>query len=134
MSAGEPRRAPPPGTPVPRRVVVVSPRTRATRRRVQPVTREIDEQTQVGEVYVRTLVRTQLRLAMFVCTVVACLLGGLPLLLALQPQLRLVRIGVLPLPWLLPGVVVYPALVLASWLYVRQPEHNQRDLADLVHR
>lgn len=132
MSAGEPRRVPPPGTPAPRRVVVVSPRTRATRRRALPVTREIDEQTRVGEVYVRTLVRTQLRLALFVCTVVACLLGGLPLLFALQPQLRLVRIGVLPLPWLLLGVVVYPALVLAAWLYVRQAERNERDFAELV--
>jgi hypothetical protein len=38
----------------------------------------------------------------------------------------------LPLPWLLLGVLVYPALVLAAWLYVRQAERNERDFSELV--
>ncbi len=94
--------------------------------------REIDEQTIVGDVYMRSLVRLQLRLAVGVCLIFAVLLGGFPLLLALQPQLASVHVLGLPLPWLLLGVLVYPSLVVAAWLYVRQAERNERDFADLV--
>ncbi len=38
----------------------------------------------------------------------------------------------LPLPWLLLGALVYPSLVLAAWLYVRQAERNERDFTELV--
>jgi hypothetical protein len=119
----------------PRRVTVTSPRARA--RRLAPrgeAARDIDEQTQLGEVYVVSLVRTQLRLALTVCSVFGCLLGGLPLLFALQPQLREVRVLGLPLAWLLLGVVVYPALIFGGWLYIRQAERNERDFAELIER
>jgi hypothetical protein len=79
-----------------------------------------------------SLVRSQLRLALGVCLIFAVLLGGLPLVLALQPELATVRPLGLPLPWLLLGVVVYPALVVAAWLYVRQAERNERDFSELV--
>jgi hypothetical protein len=38
----------------------------------------------------------------------------------------------LPLPWLLLGVVVYPVLIAAAWLYVRQADRNERDFSELV--
>ncbi len=117
----------------PRRVRVVSPRSTAARAAAnRSVRREIDEQTIVGDVYMRSLVRLQLRLALGVCLIFAVLLGGLPLVLALQPRLADVRLLGLPLPWLLLGVLVYPTLVVAAWLYVRQAERNERDFADLV--
>ncbi|MGH3341606.1 MAG: hypothetical protein ACRDPK_01745 [Carbonactinosporaceae bacterium] len=118
-----------------RRVVVTNPRTRASRRpRPYPVAREIDEQTELGEVYVRSLVRTQLRLGLLVCAVMGGLLGGLPLLFALLPALREVRVLGIQLPWLLLGVLVYPVLIAAAWYYVRQAERNERDFAELVER
>jgi len=117
----------------PRRVRIVSPRTRATRAAVaRPVRREIDEQTDLGEVYMRSLVRIQLRLAIGVCLIFAVLLGGLPLMLVLEPGLSEVKVRGIPLPWLLLGVVVYPVMIGAAWLYVRQAERNERDFADLV--
>lgn len=116
----------------PRRVRVVSPRTGAARAAARPVRREIDEQTIVGEVYTRSLVRLQLRLALGICLIFAVLLGGLPLLFTLQPRLATVHLLGLPLPWLLLGVVVYPALVLAAWFFVRQAERNERDFCELV--
>ena len=116
-----------------RRVRVVSPRTAAARAApTRPVGREIDEQTLVGEVYMRSLVRVQLRLAIGVCLVLAALLGGLPLVTALVPQLSDVRLMGVPLPWLLLGVAVYPLLLLGGWLYVRQAERNERDFVELV--
>lgn len=117
----------------PRRVRVVSPRTAAPRAAARrPVRSEIDEQTIVGDVYMRSLVRLQLRLAIGVCLIFAVLLGGLPLLVALEPGLSAAHLLGLPVPWLLLGVLVYPALVLGAWFYVRQAERNERDFSDLV--
>lgn len=116
----------------PRRVVVTSPRTVAARRPRYPLTREIDEQTRVGEVYMRSLVRTQLRLALFVCTLLGCVVGGLPLLFLLVPELSEVRLLGVPLAWAVLAGLIYPAFVAVAWLYVRQAERNERDFADLV--
>ncbi|MFI6496105.1 hypothetical protein [Nonomuraea typhae] len=117
-----------------RRVAVTSPRTAAARRRRYPATREIDEQTVVGEVYMRSLLRTQFRLALFVCTVLACVVGGLPLSFLLLPDLRGLHLLGVPLPWAVLAGLIYPAFVAGAWLYVRQAERNERHFADLVER
>ncbi|MCK2217190.1 hypothetical protein MF672_025880 [Actinomadura sp. ATCC 31491] len=118
----------------PRRVAVTSPRATAARRPRYPATREIDEQTGLGEVYMRSLLRTQFRLALFVCTVLACVVGGLPLLFLLIPELREVDLLGVPLPWAVLAGLIYPAFVLGAWLYVRQAERNERHFAELVER
>lgn len=116
----------------PRRVRVVSPRTVARAATHRPVRREIDEQTILGEVYMRSLVRLQLRLAIGICLIFAVLLGGLPVLFTLEPALSDARLVGVPVPWLLLGFVVYPVLVLTGWFYVRQAERNERDFSELV--
>ena len=122
-------------SPLPRRVLVTSPRTRARRSSPgRPVRREIDEQTGLGEVYMGLLVRAQLRLALVVCLVLATLVAGLPLLFTVEPTLRAVRVLGLPLPWLLLGGAVYPFLLVAAWGYVRAAERNEREFAELVER
>jgi hypothetical protein len=121
----------------PRRVRIESPRRSSVRAPTRPaVSREIDEQTHVGEVYMRALLRTQLRLALGVCLIFAVLLGGLPLLFALQPSVSDVHIlGLpLPLPWLVLGVLVYPVLIAGAWFYVRTAERNEQDFVELVER
>ncbi|MFO7253086.1 MAG: hypothetical protein DIU60_020290 [Actinomycetes bacterium] len=118
----------------PRRQVVTSPRTIAVRRPRYPLTREIDEQTKLGEVYMRSLVRTQLRLGLFVCSLLGCVVCGLPLLFLLVPPLRVVEVLGVPLPWLLLGGLIYPLFTLAGYFYVRSAERNERDFADLVDR
>lgn len=116
-----------------RRVKVTSPRMRALRRPPsRPVTRDIDEQTTVGELYMRSLVRTMLRLAGVVLGTFMVTLGGLPLLFALAPELGAVRVVGVPLPWLLLGAVAYPTIGLTAWWYVRSAERAERDFADLV--
>ncbi|MGH3661087.1 MAG: hypothetical protein ACRDT8_24610 [Micromonosporaceae bacterium] len=116
----------------PRRVRVTSPRARAGRRRATTITREIDAQTQIGEVYMRSLIRAQLRLALLVLSAVGLLLAGLPLLFATAPELPQLQLIGLPLPWLLLGVLVHPTLVGAAWFYCRQAERTEREFADLV--
>jgi hypothetical protein len=120
--------------PSPRRVRVTSPHRGATRRRQVGVTHEIDAQTGVGEVFVRSLVATQVRLALLVLGTVAVLIGGLPALFWLAPGLREVQALGIPLPWLLLGGLVYPALVTLGWFYVRQAERVEREFSDLVER
>ncbi|MEO3791378.1 hypothetical protein ABGB14_14340 [Nonomuraea sp. B10E15] len=117
-----------------RRVTVTSPRTAAARRPRYPATLEIDEQTRLGEVYMRSLLRTQFRLALFVCTVLACVIGGLPLLFLLIPDLSEVRLLGVPLAWAVLAGLIYPAFVIGAWLYVRQAERNERHFAELVER
>lgn len=120
--------------PRPRRVRVTSPRAGAARRRRTTITSEIDAQTQIGEVYMRSLLRTQLRLALGVLAAIGLLLGGLPLLFAVAPGLREVTVLGLPLPWLLLGALVHPVLLAAAWFYCRQAERIERDFAELVER
>jgi hypothetical protein len=93
---------------------------------------EIDEETGVGEVYIRSLVRTQLRSALAVVAVLAVGVGSLPLVFAFLPDLAEVRLGPVPLPWLVLGVLVYPALLVVGWVYVRRAEAAETDFAALV--
>ncbi len=120
--------------PAPRRTRVTSSRVGAARPRPVTVTREIDAQTGVGEVYMRSLTATQLRLALLVLGVLAVLLGGLPALFALLPWLRELQVLGIPLPWLLLGGLVYPVLIGLGWFYVRQAERTEREFTDLVER
>jgi hypothetical protein len=122
------------GPPSARRVVITSPRTRAATRPRHPRTREIDEQTRLGEVYMRSLIRSQLRLALSVCTLVAGVVGGLPVLYALAPDLARVRLFGVPLPWVLLGGLIYPMFVACAFGYVRHAERTEHDFAELVDR
>jgi len=119
------------GTP---RVRVTSPRSAAPRRRRVSAVSEIDAQTDLGAVYMSSLLRSQLRLALSVVSVLVALVAGLPLLFALAPGLVDVELLGLPLPWLLLAVAVYPFLLLLGWLYVRAAERNERDFAEMVER
>jgi putative solute:sodium symporter small subunit len=114
----------------PRRVRVTGPR--AGRRRRASIASEIDAQTELGEVYMRSLMRSQLRLALGVLAVLVLTLGMLPLLFARVPALQHARILGVPLGWLLLGVGAYPLLVALAAFYVRRAERNERAFHDLV--
>jgi hypothetical protein len=119
-----------------KRVVVTSPRARATGS-TGPAVRgvlDLDEQTTVGEVYLRSLIRTQLRLALTVCLAVLLVVAGLPLLFDLWPATRDARVLGLGVPWLALGILAYPALVIGGWAYVRAAERNERRFVALVER
>ncbi len=119
----------------PQRVRVTSPLVGAARRTTgRPATREIDEQTGIGEVYMRSLLRSQLRLGLSVLAATAVLLGGLPLLFTVAPSVADARVVGLPLPWLVLGVLAYPLLWFAARYYVRQAERNEAEFADVLDR
>lgn len=118
-----------------RRIRVTHPRTEAARRApARPAVREIDEQTQLGEIYMSSLIRSQRRLAIIVVSTIAVLLAGTSLATAVAPRLARVQALGIPLPWLLLGVLVYPVLIVLAWYTVRHAERNERAFADLVRR
>jgi hypothetical protein len=119
------------GTPPPRVRVTGPPRKRAGV--VRPsVSREIDAETALGEVFMRSLLREQRRLAVVVLAVLGVTLGALPVLFHLAPSLAGHEIGHVPLAWLLLGVLAYPWLLVLGWWYLRRAEANERDFSALL--
>ncbi|ABL79900.1 MULTISPECIES: hypothetical protein [unclassified Nocardioides] len=113
----------------PERVRVTGPPRRRT-----PAARtaDIDDETLLGGMYMGSLLREQLRLAVGVLTVLGLTLGLLPLAFHLFPRLGEVEVLGAPLAWVLLGVLAYPTLLLLGWVYVRRAERNERDFAELV--
>lgn len=94
--------------------------------------REIDAETPVGSLYVASLVREQLRLALRVVGVVLVLVGTLPLVFHVAPGLTEHDVLGIPVTWLVLGFLVYPLFGFLGWRYIRSAEANERDFTDLV--
>jgi hypothetical protein len=118
--------------PRPRREVITGPRRDVRRARRRSAAEDIDQQTEVGMVYLRALVRTQLRLGLAIVALVVVPLAALPLLFGLVPGVAGLRVGPIPLWWVLLGFAVYPAILGVGWWYVRQAERNEEQFTDLV--
>lgn len=135
MSGAQPPPSPdsPPPSHPPRRVAVSAPRRNRTGGwSARAGAEDLHSQPQLGQVYVRSLVRDQLRLSLGVLTVLAVVLGGLPAAFALAPGLRTVEVFGVRLAWLLLGVVAYPLLVGGAWFHIRHAERVERDFTDLL--
>ena len=117
--------------PTPRRVRVVLAERRGSRRLVR-TRAEVEDQTEVGDVLLRELVRAQLGLSLRLAGLVVLLLGVLPLLFALVPALGEVQVLGVRLPWLLLGLLAYPLLGLVGWAHTVLAERVEQDFADLV--
>lgn len=126
------RDLPPLSDPRRERVRVTSPRASAAAHVRRSVREEIDDETGIGEVYVRSLVRSQLRSALAVTAVLVLGIGGLPLAFARIAGLAETEVGGVPLPWVVLGVLIYPAIWLVGWVYVRQSERAEADFHALV--
>jgi hypothetical protein len=115
--------------PPPDRVRVTGPPRRRT-----PAARtaDIDDETRLGGMYMGSLLREQLRLAVGILTVLGLTVGLLPLVFHLVPALSGLEVLGVPLAWVLLGVLVYPWLLVLGWVYVRRAERNERDFAELV--
>jgi hypothetical protein len=116
----------------PQRVRVTSSRRGAAPMHARPVSRDLDEQTELGDVYLDGLMRAQLRLSVAVIALTVVGLAALPVTLALVPATRTMTVVGLPFPWVVLGIAVYPAAwFLARW-YTRQAERIEQDFADVV--
>ena len=119
----------------PERVRVTSPWTDRPRVRPRPTaTSEIDALSEVGEIYLRTLLRAQLRLALSILVALGVTIGMLPLLFTVAPSLNHHHVLGMPVSWGLLAFGCYPLLVFLAWRYVRLAERNERAFARVVER
>ncbi|WP_247828608.1 DUF485 domain-containing protein [Arthrobacter antioxidans] len=117
----------------PRRVRVTAPRTAARATGASfPVAREMAEQSELGQLFVASLIRSQLRLALVVAGGFLVILMGIPVLLAVFPDIETMTVLTVPVPWLILGLGVYPLVIGCAVLYVRSASRNERRFQDLV--
>ena len=96
-----------------------------------PVTLEQGGAVEVSDVYVRSLIRSQLRIAL------ACLaaFAGLTALLVLGvyalPSLGQWQLAGQPVSWLLLGLGVYPIIVATALIFARSAAKNERAYLEL---
>ncbi|MCU1511179.1 MAG: hypothetical protein JWO34_1019, partial [Arthrobacter sp.] len=94
--------------------------------------RDAAEESDAGQVFVRSLIRSQLRLALVVACGFLLILLAFPLLLGLVPGLADSTIAGLPFDWVLLGAGIYPVIGLSAWLYVRTAARNEARYRDLA--
>ncbi|GAA1344772.1 hypothetical protein GCM10009611_20330 [Arthrobacter roseus] len=92
-----------------------------------------DDVSSESDAYVSSLMRSQFRLAIVVASGFILLLLGVPVLVWLSPALAALTIFSIPLRWLLLGVLMYPVMITAAWLFIRAASRNEtryRQLTD----
>lgn len=103
-----------------------------TAARSAAATREAAEESDAGQVFVRSLIRSQLRLGVVVAAGFLLILVAFPLMLGLVPGLAESTIVGLPFDWVLLGAGIYPVIGLSAWLYIRTAARNESRYRDLV--
>ena len=94
--------------------------------------REAEEETDAGQLFVRSLIRSQLRLGLVVALGFLLIMLAFPLVLGLVPGLAHSTIAGLPFDWVLLGAGIYPVIGLSAWLYVRTAARNEARYRDLA--
>ncbi|WP_235008102.1 DUF485 domain-containing protein [Microbacterium timonense] len=87
----------------------------------------------IAGIYVRSLIRSQLRLGVVVAVGFVAATALFVLAIALVPQLGATFVFGVPLSWLLLGVGIYPLAITVAALYVRSAARNEaryRSLAE----
>jgi len=119
-----------PGPPPKRVRVVLAERKRA--RRVVRTLAEVEEQTGVGEMLVRSLIKAQLLVSLWLALVVAATIGVLPVVFFYVEDLGRTSVLGIRLPWLVLGFAVYPFLLAVGWVYVRLAERTEQNFVNMV--
>ena len=106
---------------------VTAPRTPG-RRPLPPSTGSGDP----SAVYVRSLIRAQLRVALVAAGAFALLLAVTTAALAFVPEIRAATVGGIPIVWLVLGAAVYPVVLLVAVLFMRAVDRNERHYRSLA--
>jgi hypothetical protein len=114
------------------RVRVTGPPRRRTTGVASSRARDIDADTRLGALYLGSLLREQLWLAVRVLAALAVGVGSWPLVFHLWPGLASVEVAGVPVAWLVLGVLVYPLLVGLGWYFVRRAERNEESFSELM--
>ena len=112
--------------PLPR-VRVTAPRAGSAAASARPALHaDIDEPTSdIAGVYVRSLIRSQLRLAIVFAVGFVVATAVFVLAIAFVPELDATFVFGVPVSWLLLGIGVYPLAITIGGLYVRAASRNE---------
>lgn len=88
----------------------------------------------VDTVYVRSLVRSQLRLGLACAIGFALIIGGFTLAFVLAPDLGTLMFAGFPVSWLMLGFGVNPLVVVIAVIYVRAATRNEAGYLSLSDR
>jgi hypothetical protein len=94
--------------------------------------KEVQEGTAVGDLLRRDLIRSQLIVTMRFAALAVLVLGALPALFTLLPELGRLEVLGVRVPWLVLGVLMYPFLVGVAWRYCHVADRQEQDFADHV--
>ena len=90
------------------------------------------ESTPVGDLYLQSLMRSQLGLSLRVLTVFVTLFLGLPLLFYVAPGISNHKIFGISLPWFILGIGMYPILLALAWVYNRSANRIDDEFISLL--
>jgi putative solute:sodium symporter small subunit len=94
--------------------------------------RELAESTPVGDLYLQSLMRSQLGLSLRVLTVFVTLFLGLPLLFYFEPSISSQNVFGVSLPWFILGIGMYPLLLGLAWIYNRSANRIDDEFISLL--
>ena len=120
-----------PSEPGSSRVRVVLSERKGGARPVRTI-KEVQEGTAVGDMLRRDLIRSQLAVTLRYAAFAALVLGVLPALFTLLPEVGRLDVFGLRVPWLILGVLMYPFLVGVAWRYCHAADRREQDFADHV--
>lgn len=83
-------------------------------------------------VYVRSLIRAQLRAALVAAGAFGLLLAATTATLAFVPEVREATAGGIPIVWIVLGAAVYPVVLLVAVSFVRAVDRNERRYRSLA--
>jgi hypothetical protein len=82
--------------------------------------------------YLARLRQAQLSLSLLALVAFGGLVGALPLVLVIFPQLQAVRVLDVPLPLVLVVLMPFPLFVAIGWLYERRADDLEESFRDLL--
>lgn len=88
--------------------------------------------SEVGNVYVRQLVRAQLMLSLTALLAFGGLLGSLPVALYVLPGLQDAQLAGVPLPLILVGPPLFILFVVLGWVYERRADALDTSFRELL--
>jgi hypothetical protein len=94
--------------------------------------RELAEHTAVGDSYLGSLLRAQLRTSLFTACSLGLFLLATPAVFALVGTTRTTKVFGVTLPWLVLGVAVYPFLIGLAHRFIKRAEANEDGFEELV--
>jgi hypothetical protein len=100
--------------------------------RVRTPREELAERTAHGDVYLRRLIRAQLTLSFLALAAFGGLVGSLPLLFLLAPDLQDIVVLGIPLPILVLAVPLFPLITAIGLLYQRRADGLDDAFRDVV--